>query len=350
MPIWKLLRAAVAVTMALAITMPAEPARSAPQPLIWCAAELVTDTETVSNPTLSAYQRARHELCAGQAQAAVEGFAAIAPAIAKSYQNDGTHGIDFDRAYFYALLAAGDDDAARRLLTQFEGDWKPAAEEREFWSGQYAASFAGYVADDSNVFRTPDMAGEHKLDPHLNYALADLRAGKLQDAIQEKLADADEGSLYALMLGNLYAQQRNWPEAFAAWIEAAADGPGAAMMEFYTLDRWNVSALEMLYYYRAHAPARAPSPTVFCGSPTDLATVEALALKLPQAGGLDATSIMDAAIAGSVYARVDLQTKGRYTAYFTLTGGAWEPGAQPNGIAFPTGCANPHFVNRPSGP
>ncbi len=323
---------------------------AAPRPLIWCATDLLSDTESTPNPTMLAYQRARRELCAGQAAAAVAGFAAIAPTIAKAFQYDGTHGIDFDRTYFYALLAARDDAAARNFLTQVEGNWKPAAEERAFWNAQYAASFAGYVADDSSVFRTPDMADAHKLDRHLNYALADVRAGNVRGAIQEKLADADRGSLYALMLGNLYVQQRDWPEAFAAWIDAAGEGPGVAMPEFYTLDRWNVSALEMLYYYRQHAPPLAPVPTVFCGSPTDLATVEALALKLPQAAGLDASMIMDAAIVGGTHARVDLQTKGQYTAYFTLEGGSWERGTQPITVVFPAGCPNPRFVSRPSGP
>jgi hypothetical protein len=343
-------RITIVATMVLAATILPERAFSAPQPLIWCATELASDSETTGNPTMLAYQRARRELCAGQTAAAVAGFAAIAPAIKKGFQYDGTHGIDFERSYLYALLAAHQDVAARHFLTQFEGDWKPAVEERAFGNGQYVASFAGYIADDSKVFRTPDMAEEHRFDPHLTYALNDLRAGNLQAAIQEKLAGSDQGSLYALMLGNLYAQQRAWPQAFASWIDAAAEGPGVAMPEFYTLDRWNISALEMLYYYRAHAPARAAAPVVFCGSPTDLTTVESLALTLPQAAGLTATSIVDAAITGGMYARVDLESKGEYTAYFTLRNAAWERAAPPSGTAFPTGCVNPRFINRSSGP
>jgi hypothetical protein len=194
------------------------------------------------------------------------------------------------------------------------------------------------------------MTAAHALDPHLTYALDDLRAKDLDDAVSEQLAVADTGSLYSLMLGNLYAQQRAWPQAFSAWVAAAAAGPGFAQPEFYTLDRWNESALEMIYYYRARAPGQAPADTVFCGSPHDLAVVEDLALGLPQAGGADASRIMDAAIVGGTHARVDIETKGQVAAYFELHGGAWQAVAKPPAkVAFPNGCANPKFVNHPSG-
>jgi hypothetical protein len=37
-------------------------------------------------------------------------------------------------------------------------------------------------------------------------------------------------------------------------VTAADAGPSQPALEFYVLDRWNISALEMLYYYRMHAP------------------------------------------------------------------------------------------------
>ncbi len=89
-----------------------------------------------------------------------------------------------------------------------------------------------------------------------------------------------------------------------------------------------------------------------CGSPTDLATVERLALQLPQTRGLPSTSIMDAVARGN-YARVDVETKGVYAAYFQYRNGAWRPAAQSDietGLPNAHLCHNPHFVNRPSGP
>jgi hypothetical protein len=106
----------------------------------------------------------------------------------------------------------------------------------------------------------------------------------------------------------------------------------------------------LIYNYRAHAPAQAPVQTVFCGSPHDLATVEALALALPQSAGLDATHIVDASIAGGAHARVDVESKGEFAAYFDLVNGQWQPipRAQKS-VTFPAGCPNPRFVNHPSG-
>jgi len=320
------------------------------QPVIWCSADLVTEAENSSDPDVVAQQKARRSECQGDSAATVRALTSLLPDMRNRYKGDGTHWIDFGRTYFYALLATHDNDGARRFLNEFENGWKPAPEEREFWGGDYVRSFAAYVADDSAVVRTPDMTAAHTLDPHLTYALNDLRAKDGDDAIREQLAVADTGSLYGLMLGNLYAEQHAWPQAFAAWVKAAAAGPGFAQPEFYTLDRWNESALEMIYYYRAHAPERAPDATVSCGSPHDLAVVEQLALALPQAGGADASRIIDAVIAGGTDARVNIETKGAFTAYFELHGGAWHAVATaPAKVAFPNGCANPRFVNHPSG-
>jgi len=321
-------------------------------PAIWCAGNAFgTDSESSSDPFVAAYQHARQALCAGDASAAVRALTELLPDWRTRYRNDGNHGIDYGRTYFYALLATHDDDGARRFLNEFEGDWKSAQEERQFWGSDWVHSFAGYVADDAQVQRSPDNAAAHKLDPHMTYALADVKASDLPDAIREQQTLANTGSLYDLMLGNLDAQERDWPHAFTAWIAAAGDGPDMPQMEFYTLDRWNVSALEMIYYYRAHAPGSAAPTGTYCGSPHDLATVESLALALPQGSGLDQTYIMDASIAGGVHARVGLQTKGEYFAYFDASGDQWKVLAKaPAGVTFPAPCPGAHFVNHPSGP
>jgi hypothetical protein len=223
-------------------------------PAVWCSTQLVSDTLTNPNPSVAAYQRAHAELCAGDAKGAAAGLAAILPTMESRYKNDGTTWIDFGRSYVYALIASGNADGARRFLTALEGGaWKPSSAERLFWNESYAGSFAAYIADDTLVQRSPDNQAAHKLDPHLPAALQALRSNRIDDAITNMQAVRDTGSLYALMLGNLYAQKRDWPAAFAAWISAAAAGPDTPAMEFYTLDQWNMSALEMIYYYRAHA-------------------------------------------------------------------------------------------------
>jgi len=255
------LAAACTVLVALASSRAAcADAVSGGTPVIWCAAAFNTDAENSSDQNVIALQIARRALCSGDAAATTRALTALLPDMQRRYTGDGTHWIDFGRTYFYSLLATRQDDAARRFLNVFENGWKAVPEERAFWNGEYVKSFAGYVGDDGAVVRTPDMVSAHSLDPHLGAALADLKANDLDGAIREKLAGADTGSLYSLMLGNLYAQQRAWPQAFAAWVQAAAAGPGFAQPEFYTLDRWNESALEMIYYFRAHAPDRATPP------------------------------------------------------------------------------------------
>jgi hypothetical protein len=231
------------------------PARAgaAPSP-VWCATALPSDAESGPDPAMSAYRSGRAKLCAGDAGGARMTFEAILPVMKAAYRTDGTHWIDFGRSYFYALLASNHEDDARRFLSYFEDTWKPSSAERLFWNEDYAGSFAAYVADDGRATRSPDRQAEHKLDPHLPAALAAIRAGKLDDAIDDVKADPDSGSLYRLMLGNIYAQERDWPDAFTAWAAAAAAGPGYPQPGWYSLDEWNVSALEMMYYYRAHAP------------------------------------------------------------------------------------------------
>jgi hypothetical protein len=72
------------------------------------------------------------------------------------------------------------------------------------------------------------------------------------------MSTVESGSLYDLMRGDLYAQQHDWDHAFAYWKTAAEDPTPSPQMEFYVMDQWNEAALDMLYYYRAHAPQKPP--------------------------------------------------------------------------------------------
>ncbi len=250
-----------AATIACALPAGAQtrptPAPSRPAtPSVWCI-----DVEDPQPPfdqikQYVTFAHAAQALCAGDATGAATSLAAILPAM-KARINDGTWWIDYGRAYFYALIATHDGDAALRWLKDF-GAWNPRPNERLFWSGNDAGSFAAYVADDPSVPRSPDEQAAYKGDPRLAAALAALKAGDLPgaEALMQQSVAQYGGSLRLVMLGNLYAQQRNWPQAFAAWLSAANAGSDVIEMEFSTLDTWNVAALEMIYYYRAHAPAR----------------------------------------------------------------------------------------------
>ena len=224
---------------------------AAPHPVVWCGWALAPSG---TSPADAAYAK----LCNGDPEGARLAFAAMLPAMEKR-TGDGRVWIDFYREYFYALIASHHDAEALRLITgpQPNSTNVFSAEERLFWNGDYAGSFAAYVADDAQ-YGAGDP-GDHKLSPHLPAGLAAVRAGDVDRAIAEMNADPDRGSLYDLMRGNLYAQQRRWSQAFDEWIIAAQDDPLAPEMEFYSLDQWNGEALHMLYYYRAHAPTQKPA-------------------------------------------------------------------------------------------
>lgn len=165
------------------------------------------------------------------------------------------------RDCFFKMLRAGNDIYARRILNGYEnryGGWNPTLAERKFWNGDFAGSYAEYVYQDAIYPRDPDHQDEHKLDPHLSAALDRLRHNDVAGALREQAGDKDQGSLYLLMYGNLYAQERDWGNAYAKWGAAAAEGPDgyipAAGGIGIVPDQWNMAALEMIYYYRKHDP------------------------------------------------------------------------------------------------
>jgi hypothetical protein len=328
---------------------------TSPSIMVWCSAAQASDLESAPPNVewLANYQHAHQALCAGDAATARAGFSAMLAFMNKYEVTDGSAYIDYARSYFYSLLAAHDDQGARSFLTTWEaGKWKAGQGERLFWNEDYTDSFAALVAQDGNVYRNPDQRAAHTIDPHLLYALHAVRFGELDDAAREMQAVTDTADLYLLMLGDIYAQERHWPQAFTTWVAAADIPPSFAEPGWVSMQHWNYSALEMMYYYRAHAPAYAAAPQFSCGSPTDLVAVDSLALKLPETTGLAASRIMDSVVSGP-YARVDVETKGVFAAYFQFSGGAWMPVAQSDVKATlpnPELCRNPQFVNQPSGP
>ena len=165
------------------------------------------------------------------------------------------------RACFFKMLEARNDIYARRILTGYEnryGGWRPTLAERKFWNGDYAGSYAEYTSQDSTYPRDPDHQDGHTLDPHLTAALDRLRHNDVAGALREQAGDKSQGSLYLLMYGNLYAQARDWGNAYAKWEAASAEGPDGYTVAAGGIgiipDQWNMAALEMIYYYRAHSP------------------------------------------------------------------------------------------------
>jgi hypothetical protein len=207
-----------------------------PHPVFWCDWKLDTSTAKVDAQGL-----AWRKLCNGDAEGARLILAPMKSAM-EQRKGDGSYWVDYEKLYFYTLLATHHDAEAFHLLTDTGSNqppWKPATAERHFFDGRYVDAFADLVADEHG-FLAGDP-GSQTPSPQLPVALADVRSGDLAGAIAE-VKQVDEGSIYDLMLGNLYAQQRDWPHAFTYWM-----------------DQWNEEALEMMYYYRAHVPTTAPS-------------------------------------------------------------------------------------------
>jgi hypothetical protein len=223
-----------------------------PHPVFWCDWQLDRSTDKTDAQGL-----AQRKLCNGDAEGARLILAPMLPSMIRR-QGDGSVWVSYEILYFYTLLASHHDPEAYRLLADRGPNTvtaTPAPAERAFFDGKYADSFADLVADDAG-WGAGDP-GSHVLSPHLPAALAKVRSGDVAGAIHE-MATVESGSLYDLMRGNLYAQQRDWDHAFSFWKTAAEDQTLAPQMEFYVMDEWNESALDMMYYYRAHAPVRPP--------------------------------------------------------------------------------------------
>jgi len=251
------LRVLAVVTFLLVCLLELPQARAdSSQPLtIWCN-QLLGHNVTGDQPQAVAYAHAEEALCYGKYASARDGFASIVPYWVKQ-QNNGRWWLDTARGYFYALIASGDDQKARNFLTSVEaGDqpkWQAAKGDRLFWAGDVRGAFAAYAVDE-------DAAAAQRPDNGPNTLFHDAaQASDMNAAIvmlqgpSHAWGPSDEGSLQLLMLGEAYETQRRWPDAFAAWVRAANNGHAVPEYDFF--DQWNLSALEMIYYYRAHIPS-----------------------------------------------------------------------------------------------
>jgi hypothetical protein len=249
-----LVRVMAAVTYLLVCLFTAPPARAdAKQTVtIWCS-ELLTPDVTGNQPAKVAYARAEEQLCHGKFAQARDDFAAIVPHWAK-LQTDGSWWINTARGYFYSLIATRDDARARSFLTslQTNNQWKPSQGDRRFWEGDLRAAFTDYASKAGTISGMSGDPREQNIDD------AALASGDLNAAItilqkpSHAYGPGDVGSLQLLMLGEAYETQRRWRDAFATWVRAADSGHEVMEYDFY--DQWNLSALEMIYYYRAHIP------------------------------------------------------------------------------------------------
>jgi hypothetical protein len=228
--------------------------QSPPPSIVWClgAAE---KTLPPANAQQATFGKAWTALCQGKFAAARDAFASILSY--RVWMNDGSWGIDTQRGYFYSLIASGDDLKARNFLTSVEAQQDPIWQAHEadhlFWSGNVPAAFAAYAKEAGGLEGPPDSGRDRYIDDAAR-STGDMNA---VIAILSKPSGATGGStvnsLQLLMLGNAYETQRRWPEAFATWVRAASSGH--AVPEYDFLDEWNLSAMEMIYYYRAHLPS-----------------------------------------------------------------------------------------------
>jgi hypothetical protein len=218
---------------------------------IWCS-RLLSAADVGDVRAQVAYGKSEDDLCHGRYGAAQVGFAAIVPVWIKR-QSDGRWWLDTARGYFYSLIAAGDYAKARTFLTSLEtaNNWKAHKGDRLFWHGDARSAFAAYAAEAGTLDGMPGGDRSTIIDDAVKASDMDAAIAILQKP-SGATGPSDVGSLQLLMLGDAYETQRRWHDAFATWVRAADSGHAVA--EFDTFDSWNLSALEMIYYYRAHQP------------------------------------------------------------------------------------------------
>jgi hypothetical protein len=232
-----------------------------PEPgTVWCSTR--TPVNGPSGPEVPE-DRAERNLCNGQFMLARTQFASIVPVVFKNYDSGW---FNIARGYFYSLIASNDNARARNFLTRLEtydGPWQPPISDRLIWSNNPKAAFAAYATEATNEnSKLPDPpvkglmnvrnAAQAMSAGDVEGAIADLQDPKLFQQPSYGCGPCTVYSLQLLMLGNAYEVQRRWPEAFATWVRAADFGHAVPEYDFF--DNWNFSALEMIYYYRAHKP------------------------------------------------------------------------------------------------
>jgi hypothetical protein len=246
--------AAVLLTQARTLTSAQETPVST---IVWCspyslqAAGSFAPAKTV--------ETAEKLLCDGQFRQANDQFAAILPYFRQHQSVQACYWMDNARGYFYSLIAIGAELRARNFLTALEVEqtpkWQPAEGDRLFWDGSPQAAFRKYATEMGDLSQ---MAPDSAAVPAKNITDAAQAGGAWETVVAILSRPADSAgvspisSLQLLMLGNAFAIERDWLHAFSAWVQAANSEP--QIMECDGFQDWNLSALEMIYYYRAHIP------------------------------------------------------------------------------------------------
>ena len=219
---------------------------------IWCSQQY-SQADVAGVPLAVAYKNAADELCDGKYTQARDAFGVIVPQWIKQ-QNDGRWWLDTARGYFYSLIASGDDAKARNFLTSLEvaSNWRASQGDRYFWDTSPRAAFNAYVGEADSLEGTPDGPRSQVL-PAAAQASGDMNAAiTILKQPSGATGSSSVPSLQLLMLGEAYETQGRWSDAFATWVRAANSGHAVPEWDFF--DNWNLSAMEMIYYYRAHVP------------------------------------------------------------------------------------------------
>lgn len=252
----KFVRASVAVAVLLAQGRTLASAQAMPvSTVVWCSHYDLKNFASFA--PAQTVEKAEESLCNGQFRQANDQFATVL-AYWREHQYDAGWWIDTARGYFYSLIAEGDDAKARNFLSGLEAEqtpkWQPREGDRLFWSGDPKAAFQKYATEVGDLSNLPDSAAV----PAKNVSDAAQATGAWDSVVAILSRPADSAgastitSLQLLMLGNALEVERDWLPAFSAWVRAANNGH--QVPEFDSFDDWNLSALEMIYFYRAHIP------------------------------------------------------------------------------------------------
>lgn len=224
----------------------------------WCAAAPSPAALAGAPPAIDLSKPASL-FCAGRYADAVDAYIDVLP-YWRAHQTDGKNWLIAARGYFVSLLALGRiADAQHFLASLGGGDAHLSQGDRLFIEGKLKEAFAWFAGHADSSEGGP---GEPP-DTTITDAATAMQGGDLGaalEALQRKSSasgSSSNSSEQKLMLGDFYAAKHQWNDAFAAW--SAAANSGHAVPDFDTFDLYNLSALEMIYYFRGHIPESAPS-------------------------------------------------------------------------------------------
>ncbi len=194
-------------------------------PSRWCPLGAQHLGEASKDPDLTAFDAAQNALCNGEIERAEKMFASDAASMLKNRVDDGTRWLDYAQSYFLTLLLTGKNDEAERFFRSISKNRQPIAADRLFFSGRYDDALAAYaLARKKEVTAILAVGGKDETSDSYKYLLA----------------------------GNEAARERHWEGAYLAWMDAARVRHSFIAGDVF--DDWNLDALGMMYYYRAHVP------------------------------------------------------------------------------------------------